>query len=86
MAKVKCTMDQFIEGLKACGLLVKIKEQPTLWEPMFVHSNASTCRKLIVREYMEINENTCRPKIRSAIVSGRGFLLICSRVCCVLDL
>ena len=41
MAKVKCTMDQFIEGLEACGLLAKIKEQPTLREPMFVHSNAS---------------------------------------------
>ena len=45
-----------------------------------------TCGKFIVREYMEINENTCRPKIRSAIVSGRGFLLICSHVCCVLGL
>lgn len=41
MAKVKCIMDQFMEGLKALGLLAKIKEQPTVWEPMFVHSNAS---------------------------------------------
>ena len=35
---------------------------------------------------MEINQNTCRPKLRSAIVSERGFLLIGSHVCCVLDL
>ena len=35
---------------------------------------------------MEVNENTCRPKLRSAIVSERGFLLIGSHVCCVLDL
>ena len=30
---------------------------------------------------MEINENTCRPKLRSAIVSERGFRLICSHAC-----
>ena len=29
---------------------------------------------------MEVNENTCRPKLRSAFVSERGFLLIGSHV------
>ena len=41
MAKVKCIMDQFMEGLKEFGLLTNIKEQPTFWEPMFVYSTAN---------------------------------------------
>ena len=40
MAKVKCVMDQFMEGLKAVGLLAKIQLQPAVWEPMFVHCNS----------------------------------------------
>ena len=40
MAKVKCVMDQFMEGLKAVGLLAEIQLQPAVWEPMFVHCNS----------------------------------------------
>lgn len=38
MAKVKCIMD---EGLREFGLLTKIKDERTLWEPMFVYSTAT---------------------------------------------
>ena len=41
MAKVKCIMDQFIEGLKAGGVLDGIVQQPNLWEPLFVLSSSS---------------------------------------------
>ena len=41
MAKVKCIMDQFMEeGLKVLGVLDKIKQQPSVWEPLFVQSSA----------------------------------------------
>ena len=40
MAKVKCIMDQFMEGLKVFDLLDKIKQKPSIWEPLFVHSTA----------------------------------------------
>ena len=40
MAKVKCIMDQFMEGLKVLGLLDKIKQQPSVWEPLFIYSSA----------------------------------------------
>ena len=40
MAKVKCIMDQFMEGLNVFGLLDKIKQQPSVWEPLFVYSSA----------------------------------------------
>ena len=40
MAKVKCIMDHFVEGLKTGGLLDSIIQQPNLWEPFFVHSSA----------------------------------------------
>ena len=39
MAKVKCIMDQFMEGLKALGLLFKIQANPNVWEPMFIKSD-----------------------------------------------
>ena len=29
-----------MEGLKVLGLLDKIKQQPSVWEPLFVHSSA----------------------------------------------
>ena len=35
MAKVKCIMDQFMEGLNVFGLLDKIKQQPSIWEPLY---------------------------------------------------
>ena len=42
MAKVKCIMDQFIEGLKAGGVLDGIVQQTNLWEALFVLSRSST--------------------------------------------
>ena len=42
--------------------------------------------KFIVQEHTEIDENTCCVKLHSTIVSEQGFLLICTHVCCVLDL
>ena len=42
MAKVKSIMDQFMEGLKAGGMLDGIVQQPSLWEPLFVQSSSST--------------------------------------------
>ena len=45
MAKVK---DQFMEGLREFGLLTKIKDEPTLWEPMFVYSTATNITRGIV--------------------------------------
>ena len=38
MAKVKGAMDQFIDGLNSFGLLVVIKQNPVLWEPLFLRS------------------------------------------------
>ena len=45
MAKVKCIMD---EGLREFGLLTKIKDERTLWEPMFVYSTATNITRGIV--------------------------------------
>lgn len=39
MAKMKGFMDQFIDGLKVLGMLEKIKQQPSIWEPLFVQSS-----------------------------------------------
>ena len=38
IAKLKCAMDQFMEGLNEYQLLDNIRQNPTLWKPMFVYS------------------------------------------------
>ena len=38
MAKAKGAMDQFIDGLNSFGLLVVMKQNPVLWEPLFLRS------------------------------------------------
>ena len=41
MAKVKCCMDQFMEGLTSLDLLSSIRSQPTIWKPLFMSKNVS---------------------------------------------
>jgi quinol-cytochrome oxidoreductase complex cytochrome b subunit len=38
MMKVKCEMDQFLDGLQTYGLLDKFRKNPSLWKTLFIHS------------------------------------------------
>ena len=38
IAKLKCAMDHFMEGLKEYQMLDNVRENPTLWKPMFIYS------------------------------------------------
>ena len=56
MVKVKSSMDQFADGLKALGLLSRIQENPDVWRSFFVPSKQA---KLTPGEYIIINFSLC---------------------------
>ena len=38
--KVKCAMDQYIDGLSSIGLTDRILKNPSIWEPMFIKQDS----------------------------------------------
>jgi phenylalanine-4-hydroxylase len=38
--KVKCAMDQYIDGLSSIGLGDRITQNPSIWEPMFTRTDS----------------------------------------------